>query len=78
MWWFLVKKCDDSDKVIYAYGRETRNLTGEVLYNRKAKEFFIIKLADNDTEKGARRLLPHIYRAIFEENCPSERLVAIG
>ena len=78
MWWFLVKKCDDSDKVIYTYGRETYNVTGEVLYDRKTEEFSVIKLADNDTEGGVRRLMPHLYHIIFKENCPDERLIATG
>ena len=78
MWWFLLKKLDTENEIVYAYGCETRNVTGEISYDRKTNEFSVIKLADNDTEKGAELLLPHIYHAICKENCPRERMIAIG
>lgn len=78
MWWFLRKKADTDERIIYTYGRETKNQTGEISYNKAKDEFDILKLADNDTQRSAERLLPHLYRVIFNENCPEERQIAIG
>ena len=78
MWWFLRKKSDDSDFVIYTYGKETKEQSGEIKYNRKNDEFDIVKLADNDNSKSVKRLLPHLHRMIFKEKCPEQRQVAIG
>ena len=78
MWWFIKKIVDDQDKVIYAYGRETKELTGEVLFNRNSGEFNVTKIAEGDTLKSANGLLPHIYRIITKEKCPNERQIAIG
>lgn len=78
MWWFLPKKTDTEKCVIYTYGRETKNQSGEISYDRSRDEFDILKLADNDTQIDAERLLPHLYHIIFKENCPEEKQIAIG
>lgn len=78
MWWFLRKKDDNADVVTYTYGRETREQSGEISFDRKSEEFAVVKLANNDTDKSVNRLLPHLYRVIFKENCPDERQIAIG
>ena len=69
MWWFLKKIVDTDTEIVYSYGRETKEQTGN---------FIVQKIADNDTEKGSQRLLPHLYKIIFDENAPDERLIAIG
>ena len=78
MWWYLVKQIDNTDNVIYTYGRETLEQSGILSYNKITKEFIVVKLADNDTEKSANKLLPHLHRMIFQENCPDKRQIAIG
>lgn len=78
MWWFLKKTADDKGKIIYAYGRETKEVSGKVLFNKISEEFSVIKIADGDTKKSVNKLLPHIYRIITKENSPNERQIAIG
>lgn len=78
MWWFLKKMVDDKDKVTYAYGRETKEVSGEVLFDKTSEEFTVIKIAKGDTEKSVDKLLPHIYRVITKEKAPNERQIAIG
>lgn len=78
MWWFLRKKSDSADMVIYTYGRESREQSGEISFDTRNGQFTVVKLADNDTEKGVKKLLPHLYRVIFKENRPNERQIAIG
>ncbi len=78
MWWFLCKKSDNLSEVVYTYGRETKEQSGEIRYDRKSETFEVVKLANNDTYKGANRLLPHLYHIIFKENCPEQRQIATG
>ena len=78
MWWFLKKLVDDKDNVIYAYGRETKNVSGKISFDKTTEKFNIIELAYGDTEKSAKKLLPHIYHVIFKEKSPDERQIAIG
>lgn len=78
MWWFLKKSIDTADEVVYTYGRETKEQSGEIRFNKHSEEFSIVKLANNDTMKSAEKLLAHLFRIIFSENCPAERQIAIG
>ena len=79
MWWYVKKICDNNEKVVYSYGFETRNQSGEVEYNRKDQSFKLVKLAENDSDKCVTRFLfRHLYHVIVQENCPNERLIAIG
>lgn len=79
MWWFIRKKVDDESQIVYSYGFETKEVSGEVKYDRLSHKFEILRLADNDSEKIAKRFLfEHLYRAITKENCPDERQIAIG
>jgi len=79
MWWFVKKILDDSNTVAYAYGFESKKLSGEVSYNKSTQQFTLSKLADNDNQKIAERFLfRHLHRIITSENCPAERQIAIG
>ena len=79
MWWFVKKTVDNSDKVIYSYGFETKEQSGTVEFDKKSEKISLTKLADSDNEKIASRFLfRQLYRIITEENCPNERQIAIG
>ena len=78
MWWYVKKKINNDEIVVYTYGAETREQTGEILYDRKKDEFRVLRIADNDTQMGAEWLFQHLYRLIFKENCPDEQMIAIG
>lgn len=78
MWWFLVKQTESEYEIIYTYGAETKEQSGKISFNKHSEEFTIEKLADGDTEKGAEKLFPHLWRMIFKENRPDERQIAIG
>ena len=78
MWWYLVKEKDEDNKVIYNYGRETKVLSGKIMYDRETETFQCLKLADNDSNFEYEYLLPHVHRIIINENAPYERQIAIG
>ncbi len=78
MWWFLKKQKEDDSKIVYAYGAQTKECTGEIEFNKETKMCNVLTIADGDTEKGAKWLLPHFYRIVLEENAPLERQIAIG
>ncbi len=78
MWWFLKKLIDDSEKVVYTYGFETREQSGKIKFDRETKEFEVLKIAENDSMTIVERfLLHHLFRIITEENAPNERNIAI-
>lgn len=78
MWWYIKKVVDTDKYVIYAYGLETREVSGQIRFDRKTEEFECLKLADGDTERGYEYLLPHLYRAIVRDGAPHEKQIAIG
>ena len=78
MWWYLVKEKDEDNKVIYNYGRETKVLSGKIMYDRETGIFQCLKLADNDSNFEYAYLLPHVHRIIINENAPYEKQIAIG
>ena len=78
MWWYLVKEKDDGNEIIYNYGRETRVISGKIMYDREKEAFQCLKLADNDSDFEYEYLLPHIQHIIIKENAPNERQIAIG
>ena len=75
MWWYYIKKLEDEDKVIYLYGRETKIVSGELIYNKKDQSYSVIKPADGDDQAGW--ALQHLHDVIKAE-CPEEHMVAIG
>ena len=78
MWWYISKLNDTDIEIVYAYGLETKEVTGEIRYLKETEEFECVKLADGDNERGYEYLLPHLYRAITKEDAPNERQIAIG
>ena len=77
MWWYYIKKHEDKDKVMYSYGKETKIVSGELLYDKRYGKYSVIKAAENDTEKGAKWALSHLVDVV-KEGLPNERMVAIG
>ncbi|MCI5679272.1 MAG: hypothetical protein MR278_04755 [Bacteroidales bacterium] len=78
MWWYISKLYDTDTEIVYAYGLETKEATGEIRYLKETKEFECVRLADGDSERGYDFFLPHLYRAITKEHAPDERQIAIG
>ncbi|AZV58837.1 hypothetical protein [Clostridium sp. AWRP] len=78
MWWHLKKIKDDTEKIIYAYSKESDLLDGQIEYNKKTKKINCSKLALNDTSKSVQKFFTHVYRVIVKENAPDEKFITIG
>jgi len=51
MWWYFVKLKETVDSLIYAYGYESKNTTGQFEYDKINNKAKILKYADNHSEK---------------------------
>ncbi|MBQ7759313.1 hypothetical protein [Anaerotignum sp.] len=78
MWWYIKKIEDTENYIVYAYGLEAKEVSGQILFDRKIEKFECLRLADGDTVKGYEHLLPHLYRVITREGAPTEKQIAIG
>jgi hypothetical protein len=77
MWWYYLKLTDDNEKAVYAYGCETKEATGQLMYDKTSREYSILKIAANDNQKGAEWALSHLPKVI-EKGYPEMDMVAIG
>lgn len=78
MWWYLIKESDNGIRVVYNYGYESYEVSGQIGYNRQTEEFQYLKPADGDSERGMRLLAPHIVGIVLSENAPDKRMIATG
>jgi hypothetical protein len=54
MLWFYNKLSEDDNTVTYAYGWNTRETTGQLMFNKITQDVSVLKIADNDTDYGAK------------------------
>ena len=77
MLWYYEKKADDPNSVIYAYGWNTKEKTGLLKYEKTTKKIDILKIADNDTQKGAEWAALHLLNVV-KDGYPEKRTIMIG
>jgi len=51
MWWYFEKLNETSNLILYAYGYESKEVTGQFEYDKIAEKARIIKYANNHSEK---------------------------
>jgi hypothetical protein len=51
MWWYFVKLNETNNTILYTYGYESRETTGQFEYDKVNNKATILKYADNHTEK---------------------------
>lgn len=78
MLWYVEKKIDNDFRIVYSYGKETREQSGEIEFNKTTEEFTCLIPATGETPKGLERLYPHLYRLIFREGSPARKMIATG
>ena len=57
MLWYYTKFSENEKTVVYAYGRNTRETTGQLLYDKTTEDYSVLKVADNDTDNWERKLI---------------------
>jgi hypothetical protein len=77
MLWYYNKISDDDASVVYAYGWNTKETTGQFKYDKKTKKIYIIKIAENDDQKGAEWAASFIGR-LLEKDLPEKTYIQIG
>jgi hypothetical protein len=50
MWWFFKKLNETVNSIIYAYGYESKNTTGQFEYDKISNKAKVLKYADNHSE----------------------------
>lgn len=77
MWRYLKKQQDDDNQIVYAYGRETRETTGLIRYDKHTGEITCMQLTEGDTQRSAERFFVHAWPTI-KNGAPDTRQVATG
>jgi hypothetical protein len=77
MLWYYDKISDDDDSVVYAYGWNTKETTGQFKHDKKTGEIAIIKIADHDDQKGAEWAASFIAE-LLEKGLPDKTHIQIG
>jgi len=77
MLWYYNKISEDDNSVLYAYGWKPDEITGQLKYNKSNDEYSVVKIADNDTQKGAEWALTHLVD-VKNEGFPEKTKVMIG
>jgi len=77
MAWYYEKQEEDQAMVIYGYGPETKEATGQLMYNKNTKEITILKIADNDTQFGADWAAGHLLDVV-KDGYPDNKIIMIG
>ena len=50
MWWYFIKLNETENTILYAYGFESKETTGQFEYDKAKGKATIIKYADNHSE----------------------------
>ena len=77
MIWYYNKISEDDNSVIYAYGWNTKETTGQLKYDKITEEYSVLKVADNDNQKGAEWALSHL-PDVIKKGFPEKDIVMIG
>jgi hypothetical protein len=78
MWGFFKKIKDIGDWVIYAYGLDTKELSGEIRVHKVDWKTESIKLPNGFHEGYLSWVIPQILTVVHNENAPDERMIATG
>ncbi len=79
MWWLYVKVEETENRFIYHYSTETKELDGEIIYDKKAKEWKVTRPCAKDVgSKWRINKSEEKFWHVAEEGFPDRRMVAIG
>ena len=79
MLWLFVKASETEDLIVYHYSTESKDLDGEIVYNKSSKEWEVTRPCAKDfgntwcIDKAEGK-----FWHVIEEGFPDRRMVAIG
>ena len=80
MWYVFRKMTETKNSILYAYGFESEETTGQFEYDKSSEETRILKFSDKHTEEV--RNIKHfnftVYKLIHKYGAPDERMIAYG
>lgn len=76
MFWYFVKSNETENLIIYAYGFESKDTTGQFEYDKKTKKTKIIKYADNHSGKSDFDLA--VYQLMKDYSHLDKKIIAYG
>jgi len=74
MWWYFVKINETETSIIYDFGYESRELTGQFEYNKAEEKAKIIKGPD----KSAYRHFDYTVYQLIKSGAPDTKTIAYG
>ena len=78
MWWLYVKIEESENLIVYHYSTETRDLDGEIVYNKNTREWKVTRPCIKDDCAWCIGKSEEKFRHVVEEGFPDRRMVAIG
>ena len=78
MWWLFVQKSESSKRVIYSYSRNSENLDGIVIYDKRMEEAYIFDPCreDMDSYKDRNVTLGHFFNYVVDRAFPERKKVS--
>jgi len=76
MYWYFIKLNETAKLIIYAYGFESKDTTGQFEYDKKTKKANIIKYANNHSEKSDFNRA--VYQLMKDYSHLDKKLIAYG
>ena len=78
IWWY--EKVEETEElIIYRYARESKDLDGEIVYDKRSEEWKLTVRCTNDKESDWNASISEEkFRHVVKEGFPDRRTVAIG
>ena len=76
MWWYFEKIAETENEILYIYGYESREMTGEFTYDKKNLKANIIKFADNHSNEES--IQYPAYQLVTDYSHLDRKMIAYG
>ena len=76
MWWYFLKLSETEKSILYAYGYESKETTGQFEYDKITDKAYILKYAENHGEKTD--IQYPAYQLVKKYRNLDEKMIAYG
>ena len=77
MWWYFVKLNETTDTVLYSYGYESKETTGQFEYDKISDKVLNIKYAINHSQ-NSKSFSSAVYKLIKDYGTLDKKMIAFG